>query len=160
MAVSMKNLQQEGKTQLKLENSIKQTFLCLLQKVILRPGVVRDKEFATEIQETKAQVLCTIKTLLSTFMCEIPVMHRTCAGHPINVEGYNTATALIWYPIALTTREKKINRCTNITYTFKFFQTKCCFCDSLQTENFHSFIICTVLELAPQTNYLTKADVL
>lgn len=61
MPVSMKNLQQEGKIQLKLENSIKQTFLCLLQKVILWSGVVREREFATEIQETEAQVLCTIK---------------------------------------------------------------------------------------------------
>lgn len=93
MAVSMKNLQQEGKTPVETGEQHKTNFP--LPFVILRPGVVRDKEFATEIQETKAQVLCTIKTLLSTFMCEIPVMHRTCAGHPINVEGYNTATALI-----------------------------------------------------------------
>lgn len=98
---------------MKLENSIKQTLLCLLQKVILWPGVVRDREFATEIQETEAQVLCTIKTQPSTFMCEIPVMHRTCAGHPINVEGYNNksnSSYTLLYPIALTTREKKINR--------------------------------------------------
>lgn len=61
MTVSMKNLQQEGKIQLKLGNSIKQTFLCLLQKVILWPGVVKEREFATEIQETEAQILCTIK---------------------------------------------------------------------------------------------------
>lgn len=54
IAVSMKNLQQDGKTQLKLENSTKQTFLCLLQKVILWPGLVRDREFATKIQETEA----------------------------------------------------------------------------------------------------------
>lgn len=54
MAVLMKNLQQDGKPQMKLENSTKQTFLCLLQKVILWPGVVREREFATEIQETEA----------------------------------------------------------------------------------------------------------
>lgn len=49
-------------------------FLWLLQKCIICPGLGTEREFATEIQETEAQVLHTIKILLGTFMCEISVM--------------------------------------------------------------------------------------
>lgn len=69
-------------------------FLCLLQKYITCPGLITEREFATEIQEIEAQVLRTIKILLRTFTCEISVMRRTCAGHPINIQVYNTVTAL------------------------------------------------------------------
>lgn len=47
MALSMKNLQQEGKIQQTGEQH-KTNFLCLLQKVILCPGVVREREFARD----------------------------------------------------------------------------------------------------------------
>lgn len=135
-------------------------FLHLLRKYIICSGVAIEREFATEIQEIEAQILHTIKILLRTFTCRISVMHRTCARHTINIQVYNTVTALSTTFLSDThssdnhTGKKK--ECTNITYTSRFFQIKFCFYDSLQTENLQNFIICKVLELALQANYLTN----
>jgi len=78
LAVRGKNPTETGENQ----NETK-IFLCLLQTYIICPGLVTEREFATEIQKIEAQVLCTVKILPRTFTCEISVMHRTFAG-PFN----------------------------------------------------------------------------
>lgn len=104
-------------------------FLSLLQQFVICPGLISEREFATEI-ETDAQVPCTIKILLRTFLCEISVMHRTCASHPINIWVYNTVTALstifktdtpqFWQPeLWGMTIISKLNSFSTISYKLK-----------------------------------------